>query len=130
MREIDEDKQVVRRLLPMVPAEAQKVGSQHAAWDLIFDAEALLAGRPADPVAVRVPRQGDGGVPRHAGKQRAAGCRIRQRGVTRKTMIEWKDVQVDLQPRTALFWRRPAGHGAERTCIPRRSSSGGPGQSC
>ena len=27
-------------------AKAQPVGPQHALWDVIFDAEALIAGRP------------------------------------------------------------------------------------
>lgn len=46
MRQIDEDEQVVRRLLPQVRAEAQKVGAMHAAWDMISDVEALLNHRP------------------------------------------------------------------------------------
>lgn len=46
LKQIDEDEQVVRRLLPLVRAEAQKVGTMHAAWDLIADVEALLNHRP------------------------------------------------------------------------------------
>lgn len=46
MKQIDEDEALVRRLLPQVRAEAQKVGTMHPAWDLIFDAEALLKHEP------------------------------------------------------------------------------------
>jgi hypothetical protein len=46
MKQIDEDEAVIRRLLPQVRAEAQKVGTMHGSWDLIFDAEALLKHEP------------------------------------------------------------------------------------
>jgi hypothetical protein len=46
MKQIDEDEQAIRRLLPQVRAEAAKVGTMHGAWDLIFDVEALLAHKP------------------------------------------------------------------------------------
>lgn len=46
MKQLDEDEQAVRRLLPQVRTEAQKVGTIHGAWDLIFDVEALLNHQP------------------------------------------------------------------------------------
>ena len=46
MRQIDEDERVVRRLLPQVRAEAQRIGAMHGAWDLILDVEALLNHKP------------------------------------------------------------------------------------
>lgn len=44
--QMSDDEIVVRRLLPQVRAEAQKVGTMHGSWDLIFDVEALLAHQP------------------------------------------------------------------------------------
>ena len=35
------------RLIPIVRRKAAMVGPLHADWDVIFDAEALLDGRPA-----------------------------------------------------------------------------------
>ncbi|WP_139237831.1 hypothetical protein [Methylobacterium sp. 13MFTsu3.1M2] len=46
MKQIDKDEQSVRHLLPLVRAEAQKVGTMHGAWDLILDVEALLNHQP------------------------------------------------------------------------------------
>jgi hypothetical protein len=46
LKQIDEDEKVVRRILPLVRAEAQKVGTMHGAWDLILDVEALLNHQP------------------------------------------------------------------------------------
>jgi hypothetical protein len=42
---MSEDEIAVRRLLPQVRAKAQEIGTMHGAWDLIFDAEALIAGK-------------------------------------------------------------------------------------
>lgn len=37
---------VIRAALPVARATARRVGSQHALWDSIADAEAILAGKP------------------------------------------------------------------------------------
>lgn len=36
----------LRRLIAAARAAAVRIGPQHAAWDVIADAEALLAGKP------------------------------------------------------------------------------------
>jgi hypothetical protein len=43
---MSDDERAIRRLLPQVRAIAQETGLQHAAWDLIFDAEAFINWKP------------------------------------------------------------------------------------
>ena len=45
---MDDDRELIRRIeaaLPAARAAASRVGSMHANWDVIFDYEALCAGK-------------------------------------------------------------------------------------
>ncbi|WP_164712226.1 hypothetical protein [Methylobacterium currus] len=43
---MSETEKALRAVLPKARSAAARVGAMHGSWDAIFDAEALLAGKP------------------------------------------------------------------------------------